>query len=102
MTPLDLARSWLAGRTDGIDTRDLARAVVNLSELCDRQALHITHLVMQIRGKDWYEEVVQLRVALREACNLVDQRPVPEYATAQCWEDYGNRLDALRKLAGPQ
>lgn len=35
-------------------------------EVVDKQALHITHLVMAHRGKDWFEDVVKLRARIAE------------------------------------
>jgi hypothetical protein len=43
------------------------QAVVALLDLVDKQALHITHLVMQLRGKDWHAEVVETRAQLAAA-----------------------------------
>jgi hypothetical protein len=39
----------------------LRKAIDQLTDTRDKQALHITHLVMQLRGKDWHGDVVSAR-----------------------------------------
>jgi|1185.fasta_scaffold09733_6 phosphosulfolactate phosphohydrolase-like enzyme len=54
---------------------DLAAAqqlIAELEEIKNRQALHITHLVMQLRGHDWSYEVVATRARIAELEQHVD------------------------------
>lgn len=48
------------------------RKIEYLDALVDRQALHVTHLVMKQRGHDWFAEILVLREQLELALKMRD------------------------------